>query len=311
MILKPAFLILYVTSLIFIATEGRADDSLIFNSIVDSHKKLDSEFGDLHCRWKASETKEGKTRDYSLSFWSKDKKFYRFDKTEIGSNGEAISTTTRMVIRPEGFVVIRAANADDAGVLIDFGSNFDGLDRLTAEFFFNSATRYAGFFQIQEAIDNCLSRKNGTATLNLHNAQDLVVLKWTSTRDELRFESFVHLDSPLHRCLSTTSKSFKNNELQNTKEVLKTYDDNLVVPATHVETWTYSDGAEVVTKYERTFCSFDSPPLEVFAVSANGLGTQNGWMRIWIRRLVLLVVGVSLLAIYFTYRNKKTSTPAA
>lgn len=107
----------------------RADDSLILRSIIESHEKIDSEFGDLHCRWKASETKSGETRDYLLEFWSKDKKFYRFDKTEIGSNGEAISTTTRMVIRPEGFVVIRAESPDDEGAVIDFGSSYDGLDR--------------------------------------------------------------------------------------------------------------------------------------------------------------------------------------
>lgn len=308
MILKYAVLILYVTSLVFFASAGRADDSLTLKSIIDSHTKLDSEFADLHCRWKASETKNGETRDYLLEFWSKEGKFYRFDKTETGSNEEAFSTKTRMVIRPEGFVIINVANANNAGVIIDFGSSFDGFDRLAAVPFFNSATRYESISQVREAVERSHSKSGGWSELDLDRSKSLITLAWNWSNDEWRTESNVLLDVPTYRCLSSTIKSYRNGKLHSTRDTRKKYDENFVVPESHDETRTYSDGTVTETKYERTFCSFDSPPIEVFAVSANGLGTQNRSMNIWIRRLILLVVGVSLLAIYFTYRNKETST---
>lgn len=284
--------------------EARADNSAILKKVIESHVNTDSEFSDMSFQLKAILMDENGSRQYLLDFWSKEGRYYRLDTTQLTDSGERTSSTERMIIRPEGYAMMRATDAEDANAIVELGPAEEGLDRLAGNYFFNSSTRHSGIFPIRRSILSCLSKDEGWTNAEATEGENTKTLQWKWSGGEASTETEVRLNGVSLSCVSSIVKNKTRGKMEFEIETAKQCDENSVVPVNHIETWTYSDGAKSSWNYERIAYSFDSPPIEVFALPIVTSSTTAELFGVWGRRLFVLTCGIVLLTLYFLLRSR-------
>jgi hypothetical protein len=281
-----------------------ADDLYDPRLIVSEHKEISQEFGDLHCVWFSSVEKGDSTQQYRLEFWSKDQSYYRLDRAELGEFGEPSYPISRMIVRPEGYALIEAKHEDDPGAVVGFGAAAEGLDRIAGNYFFDSATRLGGVFPVADQVGAYLSGDQRWKVNAVSSESGSINLELDWSDGKTRTQTSASLDPTTFSCTKATLTNYQGSEITLTIETQKEYDTNRIVPVEHREIWTRNDGSNENWTFTRDMISLESPAMEVFSLPTGLVKATSDARRVWGRRLAIFVVGIVLLASYFTIRRK-------
>jgi hypothetical protein len=299
---------LSISLIVLVPVTMSAEDSNFIPEISAAHESSNKEFADLSAEFLSQVQKDGETREYRLRFWSKDNKYFRLDTIDLTSNLKSNTPIQRMIVRPEGYVIMALEDLDADGAVVDFGPSADGFDRLAGNFFFDSATRHSGVFPVIRAIKNCSAGAEGWSTVDADANSSMLQLSWSWLSGPNSTETTVNLDQETYACLNSIVVNYTESKKQLQISTEKTYDSNSVIPLTHRETWQYDDGLIDTWVFERTKLNLASPPIEVFAIPAQNAGIATTGFGVWGRRIAVFVLGVICLVAYaLLRRHRRTS----
>lgn len=284
------------------------EQAVIFDKILKSQDARKAAYDTGHFVWiKTDKHNSGQVSVSKYEYWALNGKYYRLD-VSVSDNGNTDNLVKRglTITRPEGFGIFHFPTDNGPGTLRDFGTSEGGKAKIFGAYTFQRADRL-GLDYLNSIIR---LKANDTEIKDLRvskgEGNDYIV-SYSRTHHEGEQLYHATLDGRDYRVLSweyrglgndgvrkthqTATYHYGNSQLHSPVEVSEIVDANFDVGliATHIKLIEYDSSP---------------PPIEKFALAGLGHSTEAS-PTIWTRRLVLFVIGFSLLVGYYCYRTRK------
>lgn len=242
-------------------------------------------------------------------FWSRENTYFRVD---VYGDEDFESVSERLVIRPEGFAKMRDTGKGLA--VADWGDAEAGMPRLFGYPFYLASTRavsigvenwfatYAGIEGFARAEGVEFDTRASTADA------DNLVLAVVATTSKSRSETEIALKGPHHvlQKFETTVKVDGKPHSSNLTTYNYSTDLPVPIPTTVTETKTNKAGVTTTTMINVSAIDPTAQPIAVFALDGLGVGVSAS-SGTWMRRLVILAVGLAMIAVYIVHRRHKST----
>lgn len=281
------------------------------------------DYGNTHLKIKYTESTRSPSSESSLVsniiYWSRDGKYFRVDTEVIAcSDQNRIGLKTRLIVRPEGFVALENSKAESQLAVVNWGVEADGIDRIQSMDFIGASTRCVGVYEGEIPFGgdkdyqlNKLSNKVRAhySPISLDNSQSESNL---ILRTRFKYEEGGVLNSGIYNVTyDITEGTVLRYELEQSESgnnpdelrVVKEYDytKNKRIPSRIVYRRT-NPGAAAKVDYEYVTTEVDWTPVPMGIFSLDNMGGGNVASNAWIRRLIILVFGLSIVGVYAAYR---------
>ena len=309
-------------------------DALDFNSTAAMVAFLESwtktqevDYGNVH--FVMNETHDGRSPKRSwhvvteIKFWSRENRYFRMDSVTLESTAAETKkgSRSRIVVEPDGFVLLYSDSENAPLTIRAWGSFDDGLSRLAGNFFFRAAANGFGPTSPWDAFCKFVPERFepevherarliriGDVTLGDDGASLEIV--FTRTKEPYFDESVIVCDVPHGVVLKYDNKTSKEGIPERTYKVERQYDFQKFrsIPKWDRQELTYPAGDGYTRTHVTKLVSWDSVPLGIFSLDAQGLiGVKSG--SAWPRRMLTLAVGLALLGLYglVTWLRKRSS----
>lgn len=251
-------------------------------------------------------------RRSEVKFWSRESTYFRIDRTITESSSkDEVGLRTRLIVRPEGYVfMIRGPLAADY-VIQNFGSAIEGKNRIYDEDFYAASTRTYRFYEAETPFGDAAKGMNlnpvskslaayFTVKNSSKDAQGIIQL--TSMFDYKESQALYSVGYDMNHGVVTHYHMAEALSPENPKKLVVdlTFDHDRFKQVPKLKTTIRaSQGETTEDRVEVKSVSWEPVPIGVFGIGEQGVSRSN----VWIRRLVILSVGIGLLGIYFAYRR--------
>jgi hypothetical protein len=232
-----------------------------------------------------------------FKFWSRENRYFRIDWFD-----ESDDLTGRLIVRPEGFVGF----ASEHGKLVvrEVGQYAQGVDLLRENAFYCDAVNSMGTVGIERCFEPVIE---GIKAFHVGNLPPNLSFKGNSSdgifffsvdHESGRFEGKIRDRTPFV-LLDTSARTTKDGALIHDNSKILRYDPSLAggkIPVEVDELYYGIKRSTQVYKIEAV-----PQPISIFSLEEHGFGTT--W--VWMRRIVILCIGLGLFGAYLAYRRKK------
>jgi len=275
------------------------EERSLMEKIIAVHRERESTFDNMHAVWtQAAGMLDEQPMVWRFEYWSREGRFFRYERRYVSGPlppDRDPPAVLRAIVRPDGYVDLKATEDDELGTITELGPPEEGVERLKHAGWFCQANNLEGRV-IHEALSGWLSGDDEYKRVSVRKQDETVVveLDWESRGDNV--SEVCELSADDFRILQSTFHVVSEDGRSSTKLFTREYGDQQTdVPVAHGVT------AEMdFYRFTLDECQFAPAAMEVFY--PQGLPAREGG-RVWIRRLVTLVVGLILIAVYFRYRR--------
>jgi hypothetical protein len=244
-------------------------------------------------------------------FQSREGIYFRLDR--ILPEGSADATGgrySRLVVRPEGFALMRGIEEESMAV-IAFGPSSEGTSRLYSERVFEADRR--GYFEyMRDFFKQCQKLGSYQATNDEFGVKIVHTLDDSTSSEDREYEYTYQLDRDTFKMKRWEERLLEQGRCIASRVVEKTYG---VYPIPMKISVSDSPSPGTGNSSEKTVLlttRFDNQPapLANFAISAID-SVQAVKTGVWTRRVITLSVGAMLLSLYVWFRNRLDRMPQA
>jgi hypothetical protein len=241
-------------------------------------------------------------------FQSREGLYFRLDRILPEGSGDATGGRySRLVVRPEGFALMRGKNEDSMAV-IAFGPSSEGTSRLYSERVFE-ADRRGYFAYMRDVFKECQKIGSYQTTNDESGIKIVETLDDPKASGDRKYKYTYQLDRDTYKVKRWESRLMEQGRCIASTVVEKTYG---VYPIPMKISVSDSPSPGTSNSSEKTVLlttRFDNQPapLANFAISAID-SVQAVKTGVWTRRVITLSVGAMLLSLYVWFRKRQTST---
>lgn len=282
-----------------------ADEEQLAKDLIDKSKVASDKFGNLHVRVFHESKLGAESHKKEIEFWSREGVYFRQDSTVIEStSANLVGSRERLIVRPEGFVMLSSPNQERPLAIVNYGSNKEGLDRVKGGLIFEAATRLTSVVSIRDYLQNRLDAKDQfekefALSLKSNGGNILFSLDWSKGENKSNFRA--EFDKASGYCKNSINTVTSGSQPPYEWAVDKQYENGIVVPLLHTEKRSQSGTVVVQHIVKRSFFEDGPAPIGVFSLDAQGVSQGN----VWLRRMIMLAVGIVVLGCFFLYRKMK------
>jgi len=286
-----------------------SEEHKLLEELLAANSKREMLFGNMHAVWTMEELKDGKKTNSTIEFWSRENKYFRFDETftQTTSGVEPSSRVKRHFVTPSRYVRFSSFSPDIRGAATDHDSVEKGRRKIRTQRWFCEANKRL-HDPMDSLVEYWLNADNVTLQVRKEDGGGLVITARTEGEGEEDGQQLSYENSEVlnfspgdYRFLGSKYRLEISNGTWSEEESKKTYSDPpSEVPTSSTFENIGRDGSAYSVRYTLQEMQFEPAPLEVFELSK--FPATNGK---WMRRLVLLLGGAALLAIYFFLRSRK------
>ncbi len=260
------------------------------------------------------------TQISEITYWSRENKFFRVDTEVIGgTDKESIGQKTRLIVRPEGYVKFMTLEPRGQLAIVELGSLAEGRSSLGGMNFMHASTRCittsegevpfgnVGDFHLNEVSKKL---KDFYSPIDITTNQDKQVhllTRFQKLDGEISHSSIwrVVYDLSIGAVLSYELEKGETGESPRELRVEKSYDVPRLkgIPREANHKTVYLDGTIVIKKFRTVNVDWEPVPLGVFTVDT--MGRTGDFSGTWLRRMIMLIVGLGFVGIYLTYRWRR------
>ncbi len=277
-----------------------------FTDALESVRKRD--YGNTHLTLKIVEHEHGRSEDrvLRLEYWSRDAEYFRVDRTILRSPApEEVGRESRRILRPEGYVLLVADAPGKPMAVSDFGPYEQGFEIFGGSLFFWASTRATAVLPVENLFQATFETGGRGVLKNVSINGEILTIETVYTNADHTTNSFAQCNLDLGVCERYTAEIFKKGELHQKRVVEKRYTpgSHRGIPVYHSERVVATGGPTKETVLTVESISWDPVPFEVFSLGAQGLGSPAS-SAAWMRRGVILVIGLAMVSIYVVYRRR-------
>lgn len=282
------------------------DQGAIFEKIVEFQEARERIYDTGHFVWLQRESyASGEEEVTRYEYWALDGKYYRFEESVMDADSPEIFVKGNTVfVRPDGFALIDNTDIGQLGAIISVGSIDHGKGRIFGAEPIMIADRI-GRSYLQSYIQ--LRDQHPEVKLSLNENPD-GTFSISFSEDHLEGSQYnkAILDGEDYRILSWEYRARGFDGVRKSDQTaIYRYD-----PGQHHTPIEVKDKVEAnfdVGRLEGNLklVEFDLNPPSIEMFGPPGYGSSNGTASsVWMRRLILLVCGVMMVAVYYIFRGR-------
>ncbi|MFG0291451.1 MAG: hypothetical protein ACF8CQ_25020 [Rhodopirellula sp. JB044] len=285
-------------------------------TIITKSRSCEEQYDNMHAVWKSTHKGfNGRESWERIEFWSREGKYFRVDGTSYDSLDGNFVRVSRTVVRPEGSITMQSETLDDIGVITEVGSVEEGLAAVKGASWYNNGNQIEGKLLYELASEFLDSTKESFDEADYQFAKlpdgSIGVAFSVKTEDQTSTGN-VSLDQKHFLVKSHESEIVVpgkatgrgSGERKYTGISYLEYEGELLLPSTSTLTATASGNGGGTNKAETSYTLEEThlgpAPLELFYPDGFPMPSRKPWMR----RLVVLLAGLVMLAIYFRFRKE-------
>jgi len=288
------------------------EEHKLLEELLAANSKRETLFGNMHAIWTMEEVKDGTKSNSTIEFWSRENKYFRFDETFTQPHVRV----ERHFATPTRYVRFSSFSPDIRGAVTDHDTVENGRENIRGQGWFCEANKRARQ-HFESLVDYWLNADNVTLQVRKEEGGGLVITVRTEGKGDRDGQHLTYANSEVlkfspgdYRFLGSKIRGDVSDGTWGEGVFTKTYSEPPSdIPISSIQEDIESDGLDGIgsggttysVRYTLTEMQFEPAPMEVFELPEfPALSGSN-----WTRRLVLLLGGAALLAIYFFVRSRK------
>ena len=289
------------------AVNAKADQSGLPSEIIETHKLRSATYDNGHYLWVRSEEIDGSIHEKRYEYWARDGEYLRLDE-ERRVDDERSGPPTSIFVRPEGFVKLKNRGIPDGSVATDFGPAAEGFAKIRNQYVFKRESKI-GVSEVANWIRRSREPSGSVTNFKLVEEPD-DRLKITFSSDvpqgTRRYEGILS-----RKDFRVLVWRYKFNGAEGSEfegqfgetEARYEYDEPAkLVPVKQLESSRTNDG-DSTRQWDLVEYDFTPASIGVFEIPSGALVASRRSSP-WTRRLIIFLIGFTLIALYFVLRKR-------
>lgn len=282
--------------------------SMVANDVLDNALRAMSKnrdlFSNVQMTWLDEETTSNSKTVRRFEFWSREGEYFRIDSEVLESTNDKkapVGKKSRLIVRPDRYVSLFAP-AGRSFAVVGIGSQEEGKDDLYSNFVFNSSIRgYYGY--VTDAFKACEGSQPAYRLITAQNTSNMMKARMDADGKDTKhyvYEYEVNLDRGV--CTAWNEEGTSGGQKSSENSVIKQYDKDAI--PVHILVQSRNSMGTFRQEINRTNFIDEPAPIGVFSLEGYGI-TASSSISKWVRRLIILGVGISLVGIYAAYKYRR------
>ena len=283
--------------------------SMVANEVLDNALRAMSKnrdlFSNVQMTWLDEQTTSNSKTVRRYEFWSREGEYFRMDSEVLESTNDQKATVgkkSRLVVRPDRYVNLFSA-AGRSFAIVGLGSQEEGKEDLYSNFVFDSSIRgyYAYFTNVFKEYDGS---QPAYRLITAQNTSDMMKARMDADGDDTKhyvYEYEINLDRGV--CTAWNEEETIAGQKSSECSIIKRYDKDAI--PVHILVKSRDSMGTFRQEINRTSFIDEPAPIGVFSLEGYGITTSSSISK-WVRRLIILGVGISLVGIYAAYKYRQS-----